>query len=75
VRRFMPTRWTPEASAISVEEGLASSGPEGSSDSLRFDIAGQTNEARITSLRKVDWGSIHELPSCTRWLASPPTCR
>ena len=28
-------------------------------DVLRFDIGGQQNDARITSLRKVDWGSLH----------------
>jgi predicted lysophospholipase L1 biosynthesis ABC-type transport system permease subunit len=27
-------------------------------DQLRFDIAGQTREARVTSLRKVDWTSM-----------------
>ena len=28
-------------------------------DRLRFDIGGIQNESRITSLRKVDWGSLH----------------
>jgi len=27
-------------------------------DRLRFDIAGQSHEGRVTSLRKVDWGSM-----------------
>ena len=27
-------------------------------DTLRFDIGGMPDEARITSLRKVDWGSM-----------------
>ncbi|CDS50830.1 ABC transporter, permease protein, putative [Polaromonas sp. CG9_12] len=53
-------RWTPdEAGAISVEEGLANTLGLKLGDSLRFDIAGQTSEAKITSLRKVDWGSMH----------------
>ena len=53
-------RWTAdEAGAISVEEGLAKTLGLKLGDSLRFDIAGQTSEAKITSLRKVDWGSMH----------------
>jgi putative ABC transport system permease protein len=52
-------RWTPdEAGAISVEDGLAKTLGLKLGDSLRFDIGGQTSEARITSLRKVDWGSM-----------------
>ena len=53
-------RWTAgEKDAISVEEGLAKTLGLKLGDSLRFDIAGQTSEAKITSLRKVDWGSMH----------------
>ena len=53
-------RWTAnEANAVSVEEGLAKTLGLKLGDSLRFDIAGQTSEAKITSLRKVDWGSLH----------------
>ena len=53
-------RWTAnEANALSVEEGLAKTLGLKLGDSLRFDIAGQTSEAKITSLRKVDWGSMH----------------
>ena len=53
-------RWTAgEKGAISVEEGLAKTLGLKLGDSLRFDIAGQTSEAKITSLRKVDWGSMH----------------
>jgi putative ABC transport system permease protein len=52
-------RWTPdEAGAISVEDGLASTLGLKLGDSLRFDIGGQLSEAKITSLRKVDWGSM-----------------
>lgn len=53
-------RWTPnEKDAVSVEEGLAKTLGLKLGDSLRFDIAGQTSEAKITSLRKVDWSSMH----------------
>ncbi len=52
-------RWTPdEAGAISVEDGLAKTLGLKLGDSLRFDIGGQISEAKITSLRKVDWGSM-----------------
>ncbi|WP_309683524.1 FtsX-like permease family protein [Polaromonas sp.] len=52
-------RWTAgEKDAVSVEEGLARTLGLKLGDSLRFDIAGQLSEARITSLRKVDWGSM-----------------
>jgi len=42
-----------------VEEGLAETLGLKLGDSLRFDIGGMQNDARITSLRKVDWGSLH----------------
>ena len=52
-------RWTAgEKDAVSVEEGLAKTLGLKMGDSLRFDIAGQPSEAKITSLRKVDWGSM-----------------
>jgi putative ABC transport system permease protein len=52
-------RWTPdEPDALSVEDGLAKTLGVGLGDRLRFDIAGQLREGRITSLRKVDWGSM-----------------
>ena len=47
-----------EAGAISVEDGLAQTLGLALGDLLRFDIAGSFAEARITSLRKVDWGSM-----------------
>jgi putative ABC transport system permease protein len=51
--------WVPEeADGLSVEEGLAGTLGLKLGDRLRFDIAGITREARITSLRKVDWGSM-----------------
>ena len=52
-------RWTSEEKGgLSVEEGLAETLGLKLGDSLRFDIAGQLSEAKITSLRKVDWGSL-----------------
>jgi len=52
-------RWTPnEPDGLSVEEGFARSLGLKLGDSLRFDVAGMMTEARITSLRKVDWGSL-----------------
>ncbi len=52
-------RWTPdEPDALSVEEGLAETLGLKLGDRLRFDIAGQFQEGRITSLRKVDWTSM-----------------
>lgn len=52
-------RWTEdEADALSVEEGLAQELGLKLGDRLGFDIAGIVTEGRITSLRKVDWGSM-----------------
>jgi len=52
-------RWVAgEKDAVSVEEGLAKTLGLKLGDSLSFDIAGQLSQARITSLRKVDWGSM-----------------
>jgi putative ABC transport system permease protein len=51
--------WTDnEEGAISVESGLAETLGVKLGDTLRFDIAGQPREGRITSLRKVDWSSM-----------------
>ncbi|MCS4511377.1 ABC transporter permease [Xylophilus ampelinus] len=47
-----------EPGAISVEQGLAETLKLKLGDTLRFDIGGLQNEAKITSLRKVDWGSM-----------------
>jgi len=47
-----------EADAVSVEEGLATTLGLKLGDRLRFDIAGMAREGRLTSLRKVDWGSM-----------------
>ena len=50
---------TDEAGAISVQQGLAETLRLRLGDRLRFDVAGMPLEARITSLRKVDWASMH----------------
>jgi putative ABC transport system permease protein len=52
-------RWTAEeADGVSVEQGIADTLGLKLGDLVRFDIAGQVREARITSLRKVDWTSM-----------------
>jgi putative ABC transport system permease protein len=51
--------WTNnEAGAISVEEGIATTLGLKLGDQLRFDVGGVPVESKITSLRKVDWGSM-----------------
>lgn len=58
--RIVGGHWTDgETGAISVETGLAETLGLKLGDRLRFDMAGQLSEATITSLRKVDWGSMH----------------
>ncbi|GAB3099979.1 FtsX-like permease family protein [Cupriavidus yeoncheonensis] len=42
----------------SVEEGIAKTLGIRLGDTLRFDVAGQTVQAPVTSLRKLDWGSM-----------------
>jgi putative ABC transport system permease protein len=52
-------RWVrDEADGLSVEEGLATELGLKLGDTMTFDIAGVQREGRITSLRKVDWGSM-----------------
>jgi putative ABC transport system permease protein len=52
-------RWTAEeAGGASVEEGIAQTLGLKLGDSLRFDVGGLQTEAKVTSLRKVDWGSM-----------------
>ncbi|MEO7392713.1 MAG: FtsX-like permease family protein [Ramlibacter sp.] len=52
-------RWqAEERGAISVEEGIANTLGLKMGDALRFDIGGMQTESKITSLRKVDWGSM-----------------
>ena len=52
-------RWQPdEPDAVSVEEGIARTLGLVVGDRLEFDIGGLRQVARVTSLRKVDWGSL-----------------
>ena len=52
-------QWTPEAAGeVSVEEGIATTLGLKLGDSMTFDIGGTQVTSRITSLRKVDWGSF-----------------
>jgi len=52
-------QWTDnEAGALSVEDGIATTLGLKLGDRLKFDVAGVVTESRITSLRKVDWGSM-----------------
>ena len=46
------------AAEASVEEGIAKTLGLKLGDSMRFDIAGSPVEAKITSLRKLEWGSM-----------------
>lgn len=51
--------WKPEEQgAISVEEGIAKTLNLKMGDKLEFDMGGVQVQARITSLRKVDWSSM-----------------
>jgi len=47
-----------EADALSVEEGLMETLKLKVGDRLGFDVTGRVTEGRITSVRKVDWGSM-----------------
>ena len=52
-------RWQAnEAGAISVEEGIATTLGLRLGDTLTFDVGGMQTRSKITSLRKVDWGSM-----------------
>jgi putative ABC transport system permease protein len=53
-------RWVSnEPGALSVESGLAETLGLKLGDTMAFDMAGQPVQARISSVRKVDWGSMH----------------
>ena len=47
-----------EPDGLSIEQGVAETLGVQLGDTLRFDIGGQLHEARISSIRKVDWGSM-----------------
>ncbi|OWQ91254.1 ABC transporter permease [Roseateles aquatilis] len=51
--------WAPEdKDGVSVEQGLADQLGLKLGDRVRFDIAGVIVDSKITTLRKVDWGSM-----------------
>jgi putative ABC transport system permease protein len=51
--------WVPdEADGLSVEEGLAKTLGLKLGDKMVFDVGGQQVAGRVTTLRKVDWGSM-----------------
>jgi putative ABC transport system permease protein len=47
-----------ESDGLSIEEGIAKTLKVKLGDTLRFDMAGVLHEARITSVRRVDWTSM-----------------
>jgi len=52
-------KWVPnETQVISMEEGIAKTLKLNMGDQLRFEIAGQMVDVRISSLRRVDWTSM-----------------
>lgn len=59
--KIVQGRWfadQPGAPEASVEEGIAKTLKWKLGDKLRFDIAGAPVEATITSIRKLEWGSM-----------------
>jgi putative ABC transport system permease protein len=48
----------PGVAEASVEQGIAKTLRLGLGDTLRFDIAGQSVDVKVTSLRKLEWGSM-----------------
>lgn len=52
-------KWfAPDAAELSMEEGIAKTLGVSLGDQLTFDIAGNRVQARVTSLRKVNWDSM-----------------
>ncbi len=52
-------RWSPNTPGeLSVEEGIAKTLNLKLGDVLAFDVAGIAAQAKVTSFRKVDWGSL-----------------
>jgi putative ABC transport system permease protein len=57
--RLVQGRWlNPAAPEVSLEQGLAETLHIAVGDTLRFDVAGVPIDARVTSLRSVDWDSF-----------------
>ncbi len=71
-------QWIPEqAGALSVEKGLADELGLRLGDELRFDMAGQVAQGRITSVRKLDWSSMRVnffvMRPVSQWPEAAPT--
>ena len=57
--KIVAGRWYDDSEpAASVEEGIAKTLDIHLGDTLVFDVASQRVEAKVTSLRKLDWGSM-----------------
>lgn len=59
--RIVEGRWfgtRPAGGEASVEQGLAQTLRLKLGDTLRFDVGGMPVDAKITSIRKLDWGSM-----------------
>jgi putative ABC transport system permease protein len=57
--KIVAGKWVPdEADGLSVEEGLAKTLGVKLGDKMVFDVGGQAVSGHVTSLRKVDWGSM-----------------
>ncbi|HEX8955246.1 MAG TPA: FtsX-like permease family protein [Burkholderiaceae bacterium] len=57
--KIVAGRWYDDSTpAASVEEGIAKTLGIHLGDTLVFDVASQSVEAKVTSLRKLDWGSM-----------------
>ena len=57
--KIVAGKWVPdEADGLSVEEGLAKTLGLKLGDKMVFDVGGQLVSGHITTLRKVDWGSM-----------------
>jgi putative ABC transport system permease protein len=51
--------WTPEETdGVSVEESVAKTLNLALGDKLRFDVGGMMIDSKVSSIRKVDWGSM-----------------
>ena len=51
--------WTPEETGgVSVEESVSKTLNLAMGDKLRFDVGGMMVESKVSSIRKVDWGSM-----------------
>ena len=57
--KIVAGKWVPnEPDGLSVEQGLATTLGLKLGDRMQFDVGGQAVSGRITTLRKVDWGSM-----------------